>query len=111
MTLTIQQSMIIIGIVAITTFITRVLPFVLFPGHKKTPDYIIYLGKVLPFAMIGMLIVYCLKEVSIFKPSYGLPEAIAIIVVILLHHWKKNNLISIGIGTVFYMVLVQIINV
>lgn len=109
MILTIQQSLIIILVISITTFFTRAVPFILFPANKKTPKYILYLGSVLPFAIIGMLIVYCLKTVSIFSSPFGLPELISIIFIAAVHIWKKNSLLSIGGGTVFYMLLVQFI--
>lgn len=109
MSLTAQQSMIIILVIAIITFLTRVIPFILFPARKKTPGYITYLGNVLPFAIIGMLIVYCLKGTSAAEYPFGIPEAIAIAVVVLIHLWKNNTLLSIGIGTVVYMLLVQFV--
>ncbi len=109
MLLTTTQSLILIGFIALGTQITRALPFILFPENKKTPRYIIYLGKVLPYAAMGLLVVYCLKNVSLLVSPYGLPEAIAILCVAVLHLWKKNTLLSIGTGTVVYMVLVQLI--
>lgn len=109
MILTLQQSIIIILVIAITTFLTRVIPFILFPSERETPTYIAYLGTVLPFAIIAMLIIYCLKEVSVFSTPYGLPELIAIVSIVIVHLWKKNNLLSIGGGTLLYMALVQIV--
>lgn len=109
MVLTNTQSLILIGLIALGTQITRALPFILFPESKETPRYIIYLGKVLPFAAIGLLVVYCLKNVSFLVSPYGLPEAIAILCVAVLHLWKSNTLLSIGTGTIVYMVLVQLI--
>ncbi len=109
MILTNTQSLILIGLIALGTQITRALPFILFPESKETPRYIIYLGKVLPYAAMGLLVVYCLKNVSFLSSPYGLPEAIAVLCVVLLHLWKKNTLLSIGGGTVVYMVLVQLI--
>ena len=100
-------SILIILAVALTTFATRVTPFLVFPKGKEIPETIQYLGKVLPPAVIGMLVIYCLKAVSITSYPYGLPEFIAVAVVILLHVWKRNNLLSIGVGTVLYMVLIQ----
>lgn len=107
MTQTIQQSLIIIAVIALGTLITRALPFILFPDTKETPRYILYLGKVLPFAAIGLLIVYCLKNVSPLAAPYGIPEAIAISAIVLLHLKLNNTLLSIGGGTVLYMILVQ----
>ncbi len=107
MILTPSQSFMIIMLVAFTTFLTRVIPFILFPANKKTPKYILYLGEVLPYSAIGMLVVYCFKEVSIIKAPFGLPEIISTIAIVTLHKWKHNTLISIGGGTALYMFLLQ----
>lgn len=96
-------------IVVLATMLTRFLPFILFPAGKPTPKYIQYLGRVLPAAVFGLLVVYCLKDVSIFSGGHGLPEFIAIAVVILLHLWKRQMLLSIAGGTVCYMLLVQLV--
>ncbi|MBO5408634.1 MAG: AzlD domain-containing protein [Clostridia bacterium] len=109
MTLPTHQALLIILVSAIATFLTRALPFFLFPPHKKTPTFILYLGKVLPFATIGMLLVYCLKDVSILTWSYGLPEAISLLAITAVHLWKRNILLSVGGGTLLYMFLVQVI--
>ena len=101
------QSIITIAVIAISILTTRALPFLLFPDNRETPKLIVYLGRVLPSAIMGMLIVYCLKEVSLFTGSHGLPEAIAIACVAAVHHWKHNLVLSIGGGTVLYMFLVQ----
>lgn len=93
--------------IAAATFLTRLLPFLLFPANKKTPPFVIYLGSVLPFAIIGMLIVYCFKDINFLSWPYGLPEILAGVFVILAHKWKHNLLLSIGGGTVLYMFLVQ----
>ena len=100
-------SVLIILAVAITTFATRVVPFIIFPKGKEIPLIIQYLGKVLTPAVIGMLVVYCLKSTSVFQAPHGVPEAIAVTVTAILHVWKRNNLLSIGTGTVLYMVLIQ----
>ena len=89
--------------------LTRFLPFLLFPAGKPTPKYIQYLGKVLPAAVFGMLIIYCLKNVSVFSGSHALPELISIAAVIALHLWKRQMLLSIAGGTICYMALVQTI--
>lgn len=107
MNLTGEQAFIIIAMIILGTVFTRFLPFGLFPENKKTPEYILYLGKVLPFAVIGLLVVYCLKNVSLVSAPYGLPEAIGVGSTVLLHLWKKNTLLSIGGGTFIYMFLVQ----
>lgn len=101
------QTLTIIAMVTIGTLITRFLPFILFKDTTSNNSYISYLGKVLPYSSIGLLLVYCLKDVSFRRFSYGMPEAIAIICIIFLHNWKGNTLISIGAGTAIYMVLVQ----
>lgn len=101
------RSVIIIVLIALTTLATRAIPFILFPEGKKVPKAIEYLGKVLPPAVIGMLVVYCLKSVNPLSFPFGLPELIAGLAVVLLHIWKRNNLLSIGVGTIIYMVLVQ----
>lgn len=107
MTLTTTQSLVIIFVIVIGTQITRFLPFICYPDNKETPKYIIYLGKVLPYAAMSLLVVYCLKNVSFTISPFGIPETIAVLCVIGLHLWKKNILLSIGVGTVIYMILVQ----
>lgn len=107
MPLSAEKSLLIIIVVAFTTFSTRALPFLVFPKDKEIPDSVKYIGKVLPPAVIGMLIVYCLKSVNLLVYAHGIPELIAIVTVIVLHVWKRNNLLSIGIGTVLYMFLIQ----
>ena len=96
-----------IAIMAIITILLRVLPFVIF-SKKETPKYIIYLGKYLPFAIIGMLVVYCLKDTTILSFPYGIPEIISVTLVAVLHLWKKNTLLSIVPGTICYMILIQL---
>lgn len=93
--------------VAAATFFTRLLPFLLFPANKKTPDFVLYLGRVLPYAIMGMLIIYCFKDVEFLSWPFGLPELLAGLFVVLAHKWKHSLLLSIGGGTVLYMVLVQ----
>lgn len=89
------------------TLLIRAFPFFLFGRNKDLSPSISYLGNILPFAAMGILIVYCLRHVSCFQFPHGAPEALAIILVVLLHLWKRNNLISIGLGTAFYMLLIQ----
>lgn len=103
------KSLLIILTVAGTIFFTRLMPFLFFPKNKPVPAVVQYLGMMLPPAVIGMLIIYCLKEVSLFRSPYGIPELLSIALVILLHVWKRNNLLSIGAGTIVYMILVQTI--
>ncbi|MBE6516906.1 MAG: branched-chain amino acid transporter AzlD [Thermoplasmata archaeon] len=89
------------------TFLTRVIPFIFLPEGKETPRIILYLGRVLPAACMGLLIVYCLKDVGLLSFPHGIPEAIGILSVAILHKWKGNALLSIFGGTIIYMVLVQ----
>ena len=107
--MTLTQQILTIGIVVFGTMLTRFLPFLVFGRKKEAPGYIQYLGKALPAAVFGLLVVYCLKDVSIFTGTYGIPEAIAILVVVLLHLWKRQMLLSIAGGTVCYMVLLQVL--
>lgn len=107
--MTLTQQIITIGMVVLGTMITRFLPFIIFPAGKPTPKYIQYLGKVLPGAVFGMLVVYCLKNVSILGGTHGIPEAISIILVICLHLYKRQMLLSIAGGTICYMLLVQFV--
>ncbi len=107
--MTLTQQIITIAVVVLGTMLTRFLPFLLFPAGKPTPKYIQYLGKVLPAAVFGMLIIYCLKNVSVFSGSHALPELISIAVVVALHLWKRQMLLSIAGGTVLYMLLVQFV--
>ena len=103
------HSVLIIVVATLVTMATRFLPFLIFPGDKKTPDIVAYLGKVLPCAIMGMLVIYCLKDVSFLKAPYDIPEIIGCLAVAGLHIWKRNTLLSIGVGTVFYMLLVQLV--
>ncbi len=107
--MTVTEQIITVAVVVLGTMLTRFLPFMLFPAGKPTPRPIQYLGKVLPAAVFGMLVVYCLKNVNVLTGSHGLPEAIAIAVVVLLHLWKRQMLLSIAGGTVCYMLLVQLV--
>lgn len=109
MPVSVGRSLVIMFVVAGTIFFTRLIPFLFFPKGKEVPQVVQYLGKVLPPAVIGMLVVYCLKNVSVFQAPFGLPELLAVAVVILLHLWKRNNLLSIGAGTVLYMFLIQVV--
>ena len=101
------HSMVLVAVVAAVTMLLRFLPFAVFGKNKKTPDYITYISSVLPYAIMGMLVVYCLKDVSITAVPYGLTELIAGAVVVGLHLWKRNTLLSIVTGTVVYMLLIQ----
>lgn len=103
------QKLITIAMVVLGTMTTRFLPFLLFPAGKKTPPYIQYLGKVLPAAALGMLVIYCLKDVSIFEGMHAIPELLSIALVTVLHFWKRQMLLSIAGGTLFYMLLIQFV--
>ncbi|WP_294578794.1 branched-chain amino acid transporter permease [uncultured Thomasclavelia sp.] len=107
--MTLSKQIITILMVILGTQLTRFIPFILFPSDKKTPPVIQYLGQVLPAAVFGLLIVYCLRNVNVLSGSHGLPEMIAIVVVVLLHSWKRMMLLSIAGGTICYMLLVQLI--
>ncbi len=105
--MTTAQALITIGLIALATLCTRALPFILFPANKKTPPLVTYLGSVLPYAIIGMLIVYCLKDTNLLATPHGAPEAIGVLAVAALYLWRRNTLLAIAGGTVLYMVLVQ----
>lgn len=107
--MTVTQQIITIALCVLGTVATRFLPFLVFSGDKPTPKYIQYLGKALPAAIFGMLVVYCLKNVSILTGSHGIPELISIVLVVALHLWKRQMLLSIAGGTVCYMLLVQFV--
>ena len=97
------------AVAAVVTAATRFLPFLIFGEKRKTPAIIEYLGKVLPFAIMGMLVIYCMKDVAFLSWPYGIPEFIGCAIVAALHIWKRNSLLSIGVGTVCYMLLVQLV--
>lgn len=103
------HSVLIITVVALVTAALRFLPFLIFGEGKSTPPLVSYLGQVLPYAIMGMLVVYCLKDVQLLSGSFGFPEILSCAVVTVLHIRKRNTLLSIGVGTVFYMLLVQLI--
>ena len=106
MTMTVAQSALTILAVVAATMLTRFLPFLIFPEGKTPPAAVTYLGTVLPYAVIGLLVVYCLKD-AVFTSWHGLSELIAIVFIVALHKWKKNTLLSIAGGTILYMILVQ----
>lgn len=104
-----EHAILILVVVSLCTLLTRALPFLVFQGKKQLPEMVTYLGKVLPAAIMAILTVYCLKSINFLVGSRGIPELLAVIVVVLIHIWKKNTLLSIGIGTIFYMFLVQVV--
>lgn len=107
--MTIAQQLIIVLMVSLGTMSMRFLPFIVFPAGKPTPKYIQYLSKVLPGAVFGMLVIYCLKDVSFLSSPHGIPELISIGVTVLLHLWKRQMLLSMAGGTIVYMLLVQLV--
>ena len=107
--MTTAQQLITILMISLGTMSMRFLPFLIFPPGKPTPKYIQYLGKVLPGAVFGMLVIYCLKNVTVTAFPFGIPELIGIAVTAVLHLWKKQMILSMGAGTIVYMLLVQFV--
>lgn len=107
--MTLTEQIITISMCVLGTMLTRFLPFAVFNSKRPTPKYIQYLGKVLPGAIFAMLVVYCLRNVSIVSGSHGIPELIAIALTVGLHLWKRKMLLSIAGGTICYMLIVQLI--
>ena len=107
--MTLTQQIITIALCVLATVLTRALPFAIFSRSKKTPKFIQYMGKYLPSAVFGMLVIYCLKDVNFFQGYHGAPEIVAILVTILLHVWKRKMILSISVGTIFYMLLVNLV--
>ena len=107
--MTLTQQIIIIACVVLGTLTTRFLPFIIFSSDKETPRYIKYLGYMLPPAVFGLLVVYALREVEVTRISGFLPDMLAVGLIIILHYWKKSMLLSIAGGTIFYMILVQMV--
>jgi Predicted branched-chain amino acid permeases (azaleucine resistance) len=104
-----RYTLIAILVMGIVTFGIRLTPFILFGKNKTTPQYVVYIGNYLPPAVMAMLIIYCLRNINLYAFPFGIPEAIGIIIVAVLHIWKRNNLISIIGGTIVYMIGVQLI--
>ena len=96
-------------VLAITVFATRAASFIVFPKDREIPPTVLYIGRLLPPAVIGMLVVYCLSSTQVFEYPYGIPELIAGLTVIGLQMWKHNTLLSVGAGTILYMTLVQVV--
>lgn len=107
--MTLTQQIVTIAVVVLGTMTTRFLPFLLFPANRPTPKYIQYLGKVLPAAALGLLVIYCFKDISLLSGSRGIPELLSVGIVVGLHLWKRRMLLSIAGGTVCYMLLVQLV--
>lgn len=105
MTMTLLEQMITIGMVVLGTMMTRFIPFILFPSGRSTPPYVHYLGKVLPAAALGLLVIYSMKDVSLLAGNHGVPELISVTIVALFHIWRRNMLLSIASGTIVYMLI------
>jgi branched-subunit amino acid transport protein AzlD len=104
----VPQSLAIIAVVAVCTFMLRAVPFVIFSKKKNVPEAINYLGQYLPAAIMAALVIYCLRGINFYASSHGIPELIAVALVILLHSWKKNILMTVLVSTVSYMLMVQL---
>lgn len=102
-----QQIIMVIAVMTLATVALRFLPFLVFDRGEQLPKWISYLGKVLPPAVMSMLLVYCLRNIDLAAANHGLPELICVGVAMLLHNWKRNTLLSIGVSTLLYMLLVQ----
>lgn len=103
------HSVLMVAVISAVTIMLRFLPFWIFGGKRQTPAWVVWLGKTLPCAVMGMLVVFCLKGVSLRAAPHGLPELISCAVVVVLHVWKRSTLLSIVGGTVCYMLLVQFV--
>ncbi|MCH5185959.1 MAG: AzlD domain-containing protein [Oscillospiraceae bacterium] len=102
-----SQSLVLIAIMAGITIMLRFIPFLLF--SKNTPKPIVYLGEVLPYSIVAMLVIYCLKDIDFLGKAHGIPEITAVVLVAVLHKWKHNTLLSVLSGTICYMLLVQFV--
>lgn len=107
--MTVIQQVITVAVVVAGTMLTRFLPFILFPANRETPAFVQYLGRTLPPAVFALLVVYSLKDTDLAGGTHGLPELICCVVVVAVHLWKKNMLLSIAAGTILYMLLVQFV--
>ncbi len=103
------QAFMMILVIALVTAALRFIPFVIFSGDRPVPKFVTYLGRVLPYSIMAMLVVYCLKGISFVAAPFGIPEVISVVLVAVLHVWKRNTLFSIICGTVCYMVLIQVV--
>mgnify|MGYP002856248106 FL=1 len=104
-----KHALLIIIVMGFATLATRLLPVLIFGNGKKVPEYILYLGKGVPYTAMGLLIVYCLKDVSVFEAPHAIPEVIALAIVSGSYLWKRNSILSVVIGTLSYMLMVQLI--
>ena len=103
------HTIMIIAVAAAVTVLLRFVPFLIFGGNRETPAFVSYLGKVLPYAIMAMLVIYCLRGTSLLRFPYGASELISCAAVVVLHLWRRNTLISIAGGTLCYMLLVQLV--
>ena len=97
----------VIAVMAIVTIALRFLPFIVFDHGEQLPEWITYLGKVLPPAIMSMLLVYCLRNINLVEGNHGFPEVICVGIAMLIHNWKRNTLLSIGVSTLLYMIIMQ----
>lgn len=104
-----KDAILLIMVVSLVTILLRFLPFIIFNDKRTTPKIITYLGNILPFSVMAMLVIYCFKDLSLSVYPFGIPELIAGIIVALLHFWKKNTLLSVISGTIVYMILIQLV--
>ena len=104
-----MHAMVILLVMGLVTLATRIVPVLIFGRGKKVPDYILYLGKVVPYTAMGLLIVYCLKDVSMVEAPHGIPELIALVLVSGTYLWKRNTILSVVVGTAAYMAMVQLV--
>lgn len=101
------HAMIVILVMGLAVLATRIVPVLIFGRGEKVPEFILYLGRVVPYTAMGLLIVYCLRDVPVFDAPHGLPELIALAVVAVSYIWKRNTIFSVVIGTALFMFLVQ----
>ena len=104
-----HNPVLLIAVVAMVTALLRFLPFWVFGENRTTPQWLLRMGRLLPYAIMGMLVVYCLKDVTVTTAPFGLPEFLGCAIVAGLHIWKRNTLLSIGGGTLCYMLLIQLV--
>ena len=102
-----RHAMIVVVVMGLAVLATRIVPVLIFGRGEKVPEYLLYLGRVVPYTAMGLLIVYCLRDMPVLEAPHGLPEAIALAVVTVTYIWKRNSILSVVIGTALYMLLVQ----
>ncbi len=103
-----QQAITILAVI-LGTMATRFIPFLIFSSHRPLPEYIKYLGKLLPSALFGLLVVFSLKNTSVLSGNHGIPELVSVLTVILIHLWKRQMILSVAAGTFVHMLLVQLV--